>query len=136
MHLEDYIKLRFYLNNLEYKELPTNVHIPDTTVIEKNILTEDKQNIKYTIKYYLKGYACEEDKEPGDFYRFGVNVSAVLYVENPDKDINSKIYTPSDSVNINYYMASFKEPKFIENYFETIWNTLNIFDNYPFRGYY
>lgn len=136
MNLEDYIKLRFFLNNQNYKELPTNAYLPDTTIIEKNIFTEDKEFIKYSIKYYLKQYAFENDKESMENHQFGVNVSVILYIKNHNKELDNKAYIPNDSLNMNYYMATFKEPNIIEGYVETIWNTLSIFDNYPFKGYY
>lgn len=136
MNLDDYIKLRFYLNNQEYKEVSNPLYIPDTTIIEKNIYTEDKQNIKYTLKYYLKEYSHDCDDGSDNPSRFGVNLNVSFYVKNKKKTENNKHYIPNDCVNINYYMGSFKEPSEVEGYMETIWNSLNIFDNYPFKGYY
>lgn len=136
MNLDDYIKLRFYLNNQEYKEVSSAIHIPDTTIIEKNIYTEDRQSIKYTIKYYLKEYAYDHDDGSNNLYRFAVNLSVSLYVKNNKKTENNKDFIPNDCVNVNYYMGTFKEPSEVEGYVETIWNSLNIFDNYPFKGYY
>lgn len=135
MNLDDYIKLRFYLNNANYTEVITS-HIPDTTIIEKHVYTEDKQNIKYTLKYYMKEYAYEPNDGADSPHRFAVNLSVSLYVKNNSLINNKKKYIPNDSININYYMGVFSEPCEIEKHIETIWNSLNIFDNYPFKGYY
>lgn len=135
MNLDDYIKLRFYLNNSAYNEIVAS-HIPDTTIIEKHVYTEDKQNIKYTLKYYMKEYTYDHSDGADNPHRFGVNLSVSLYIKNNNIITDTKKYIPNDSININYYMGTFREPQEVEEYIETIWNSLNIFDNYPFKGYY
>lgn len=137
MNLDDYIKLRFYLNNCDYRELSgSSMHIPDTTIIEKSVYTENKEHVKYTIKYYLKEYSYDYNDGVDNPHRFGVSLNVSLYVKNNKIPNSDREYIPNDSMSINYFMGTFKEPREVEEHIEKIWNTLNIFDNYPFKGYY
>lgn len=134
MNLDDYMKMRFYLNNRNYIILPPNQYMLDTTVIQKTFFQEDNVTARYSIKYFLREHSGEHvDDVPDSKYRFGVSVNGMMCFKNE----NSDKYSDRDTLNINYYLHEFKEPAIIEEHFEKIWYSLNgLLEHYPHKGFF
>ena len=145
MKLQDYIKLRCDLNNLNYREVPYGTASIKTekTKINKDlkILKEVKDaedNIKYTVTYYLYDYSDHTWAENIDD-QFRVHVAACFYIFRSQKEktvqSNSNItylQKKYDTVNISYHIAEYRQPKEVEELFETFWNSYSAFERDPY----
>lgn len=146
MTLEEYIKIRCDLNNLNYKEVPylnpaalKEAKISKHTKIIKQV-KDEQQNIKYIIAYYLYDYSDLYESESEIEYQFRVNVSATFYIfkgikqkkmsENSNASYSKEYY---DTVSISYNLSDYREPKEIEQIVANFWNSHSSFVNDPYK---
>lgn len=147
MNLENYIKIRCDLNNLNYKEIPfinfskTPDSPPNKNVkIIKEIKNQNDQ-VKYIVTYYLYDYSDQYKDKQDEEQQFRVNINACFYIYRSstevkrDSAIKLEPYFKKnyDSINMTYMLSDYRHPLEVEEIFEKFWVSQNTFVCDPYK---
>lgn len=147
MNLQNYIKFRCDLNNLNYKEIPfvrfssQPGDSPNKNVkIIKEIKDQDDQ-VKYIVTYYLYDYSDRYTNEEDADQQFRINVNACFYIYRSDTIIKRDsiiklepyVKKNYDNINMTYMLSDYRNPSEVEEIFEKFWISQNSFVNDPYK---